>query len=41
MPAACVIDVEANYLLADGTLRRKRVEPPPSNELEELNDPYG
>jgi hypothetical protein len=41
MPAACFIDVEANHLLADGTLRRKRVKPPSSKELEELDDPYG
>jgi hypothetical protein len=39
MPAPRFIDMEANHLLADGALRRKRVNPPPSKELEELNDP--
>jgi hypothetical protein len=41
MSAACFIDMEADHLPADGTLGRKRVKPPPSKELEELNDPYG
>jgi hypothetical protein len=41
MLAARFIDMEADYLFADGTLGRKRVKPPPSKELEKLNDPYG
>jgi hypothetical protein len=33
--------MEANHLLTDGTLCHERVKPPPSDELEELNNPYG
>jgi hypothetical protein len=40
MLTARFIDMEANHLLADGTLGRKRVKPPPSKEPEELNDPH-
>jgi hypothetical protein len=41
MATPCLIDMEANHLLADGTLCHERVKPPSSNEFEELNDPYG
>jgi hypothetical protein len=41
MSAACFIDMEADHLLADGTLCRKRVKPPSSKKLKELNEPYG
>jgi hypothetical protein len=34
------VDMEVNHLLADGTLGREWVKPPPSKELEELSDPY-
>lgn len=35
------VDMEANHLLADGTLRPQRVKPPPAEELAKLDDPYG
>jgi len=41
MATACLIDMQANHLLTDGTLCHQRVKPPPSYELDELNYPYG
>src|SRR5271154_7530210 len=41
MSAARLIDMEANHLLAHGTLCRKRVKPLPSQELYELSKPHG
>ena len=41
VPAAGFIDVETDDLLADRTLRRQGVKPPPAKQLEELDDPYG
>jgi hypothetical protein len=34
------IDMEVNRLLADWTLRAKRVKSPPNQQLYELHDPY-
>jgi len=39
VPAACFIDMEANRLMADWTLRRERVKPPRCEELYELENP--
>lgn len=41
MATACLIDMEANHLLADGTLCHERMKPPSCNEPEEFNEPYG
>jgi hypothetical protein len=39
--AACLVNVEANHLLADRTLGGDRVKSPPSQQLYELHYPYG
>ena len=40
MSAACFVDMEADRLLADRTLGKKRVKFPPSYQLYELHNPY-
>ena len=40
VPAAGLVDVEPDHLLADRTLGHERVKPPSPQELNELNDPY-
>jgi len=41
MSAACLIEMEADRLLADGAFGRHRVKPLPSKQLYEFNDPDG
>jgi hypothetical protein len=38
--AARLVDMESDHLSADRTLRHKRMKPPSSQELDELDDPY-
>ena len=40
MSPACSIDMEVNRLLADWTLREKRVNSPPNQQLYELHNPH-
>ena len=40
MSPTCSIDMEVNRLLADWTLREKRVNSPPNQQLYELHNPH-
>jgi hypothetical protein len=40
VPAAGLVDVKANHLLADRALRDQGMKPPPAEKLEEFQTPY-